>query len=64
MRWMLSLLVLLPVMTSAEWIEAKPEGAGQTIWVDTDNNAIYVGGDCTPLMQLEHVFGKKPRSLK
>ncbi len=48
----------------AEWIEARLNAANNNIWINTDRDAIYVGNDCKPLMQLKHLSGRKPRSLE
>lgn len=48
----------------AEWIEAEMQGAANTVWVNTEQDALYSGGDCAPFMSLHHMQGRKPRNLQ
>ena len=48
----------------AEWIEAEMLGAANTVWINTEQDALYSGGDCAPFMRLRHLQGRKPRSLQ
>jgi hypothetical protein len=57
--------VLSPISASyAEWIQAKPIGASNDIWVNTESNALYSGDNCSPIMKLKHLSGSKPRTLR
>ncbi|MEE9426498.1 MAG: hypothetical protein V3V18_16180 [Methylococcales bacterium] len=57
--------VLWPISASyAEWIQAKPIGASNDIWVNTESNALYSGDNCSPIMKLKHLRGSKPRTLR
>jgi hypothetical protein len=63
--YFLVVVLLSPFSAShAEWIRAKPNGAGNDIWINTESNALYSGVNCRPLMKLKHLSGKKPRNLR
>ncbi len=63
--WFVFLVLLIQSNAiRAEWIEARLNTGNNNIWINTNRDAIYVGQDCKPLMNLKHLRGRKPRSLE
>lgn len=63
-RLVIIVSLLLTHSSQAEWIEAKMLGAANTVWINTEQDTLYSGGDCTPFMRLRHLQGRKPRTLQ